>query len=348
MQKQDIFYNGTKLLSLSDIDGKKPELYLCTTNRSGGKTTYFSRLVVNRFLKRKEKFGLLYRYNYELDDVSDKFFADIKRLFFPSMEMTSKSRAKGIYHELFLNGEPCGYAISINSADMIKKNSHLFSDIECMIFDEFQSESKHYCSKEVQKFISIHTSIARGNGQAVRHVPVFMLTNQVSILNPYYVELGISQRLRDDTNFLRGSGFVAEFGFIQEVSDQQKQSAFNRAFSSNAYTKYSTENVYLSDSRSFIGKPHGRSLYLCTMKYENKNYAVREYCESGYLYCDDKPDLTHPLKIVVTTVDHSINYVMLKRNSIFLGGLRSLFERGCFRFKDQQCKEVILKALAYI
>ena len=58
------YYDGTKLLSMKDLNGKTPELYLCTTNRTGGKTTYFGRLVVNRFIKHGKKFALLYRYNY--------------------------------------------------------------------------------------------------------------------------------------------------------------------------------------------------------------------------------------------------------------------------------------------
>ena len=70
------YYDGTKLLSMKDLNGKTPELFLCTTNRTGGKTTYFGRLVVNRFIKQGKKFALLYRYNYELDDVADKFFKD--------------------------------------------------------------------------------------------------------------------------------------------------------------------------------------------------------------------------------------------------------------------------------
>ena len=76
------YYDGTKLLSLSDINGNKPEIYIVTTNRTGGKTTYFGRLAVKRFLSGKGKFALLYRYNYELDDVADKFFKDIGTLFF--------------------------------------------------------------------------------------------------------------------------------------------------------------------------------------------------------------------------------------------------------------------------
>ena len=67
------YYDGTKLLSLKDINGNKPEIYLCTTNRTGRKTTYFGRLVVNRFIKSGKKFGLIYRYNYELDDVATSF-----------------------------------------------------------------------------------------------------------------------------------------------------------------------------------------------------------------------------------------------------------------------------------
>ena len=58
------YYDGTKLLSMLDINGRKPELFLCTTNRSGGKTTWFNRLLVNRYKKKGEKFGLIYRFNY--------------------------------------------------------------------------------------------------------------------------------------------------------------------------------------------------------------------------------------------------------------------------------------------
>ena len=224
------YYDGTKLLSMLDLNGKKPEIYMCTTNRTGGKTTYFGRLCVNRFLDKGEKFALIYRYNYELDDVADKFFKDLKGLFFPDKTMTAKKRAKGIFQELFINDISCGYAIALNSSDSIKKYSHLFSDITRMIFDEFQSESNHYCTDEITKFLSIHTSIARGQGEQVRYVPVFMLANQVSIINPYYVAMGICNRLNGETKFLRGDGYVLEQGFIESASDSQKESGFNRAF----------------------------------------------------------------------------------------------------------------------
>lgn len=350
------YYDGTKLLSMLDIDGNRPELYLCTTNRTGGKTTFFGRMLVNKFIKKHEKFALLYRYNYEIDNVADKFFKDIGNLFFKDYTMESKRMAKGIYHELFLHfpnededEEPwsCGYAISINSADQIKKYSHLFSDVQSILFDEFQSETNHYCPDEIRKFLSIHTSIARGNGQQVRYVPVYMISNPVSIINPYYVEMGISTRLQENTKFLKGHGFVLENGYVESASNAQKESGVNKAFSFNQYTAYSSEAVYLNDNKAFIEKPMGDSKYVATIHYEGRDYAIREYYNEGIVYCDDHADMTYPVKIAVTTDDHRVNYVMLRNNDVFIIRMRFFFERGCFRFKDMLCKEAVMKMISY-
>lgn len=341
------FYDGTRLLSMKDINGNEPEIYICSSNRSAGKTTFFNRWCVKKFIENKEQFILLYRYNYELSDIAHKFFDEIKALFYPHYTMTSKSCAKGVYHELFLNNTTCGYAVSINNADQLKKMSHIFSKCVRILFDEFQSESGHYCSNEVQKFISLHTSIARGGGKQVRRVPVYMLGNFVSLLNPYYVELGISQRLRIDTNFLRGNGYVLEQGFYTSASDAQKKSAFNIAFEKNSYVSFASEKCYLNDNNAFIERPSGRSTYVCTVKYESGLYAIRLYPDKGIVYCDNSVDETFPRKIVVTTADHEINYVMLKQNDVFISMLRWYFEKGCFRFKDLKCKNTILNLCAY-
>lgn len=350
------YYDGTKLLSMKDLSGKEPELFLCTTNRTGGKTTYFNRLAVRRYLRDGTKFALLYRYNYELDDVSEKFFKDIKSLFFSNYFMTSKSKARGLYHELYISTsetdedyqQHCGYAISLNNADGIKKYSHIFNDVGFIIFDEFQSETNHYCADEITKFLSIHTSIARGQGEQVRHVPVYMIGNQVSIINPYYNELEISSRLTAETNFLRGDGWVLENGFIESASVAQKDSGVNRAFKRNNYVAYSSENVYLNDNLAFIEKPsNSMGRYLGTLRYKGRDYGIKEYREEGFIYCDDKPDNTYPLKISVTTEDHNINYVMLRNNDLFITNLRYYFERGAFRFKDLRCKEALMKCISY-
>lgn len=341
------YYDGTKLLSMKDLNGREPELFMVTTNRTGGKTTWFSRYLVKKFKQGKGKFCLIYRFNYELSDCAEKFFKDIHGLFFPDDEMTSRPMAKGIFHEMFLNDIPCGYAIALNNADAIKKYSHLFNDVERMLMDEFQSETNKYCTDEIRKLLSVHTSIARGNGKQIRYVPVYMCGNTVSLLNPYYASLGISDRLKKETNFLRGDGFVLEQGFIQSASDAQLDSGFNRAFASSDYVMYASQNVYLNDNFSFIDKPEGRGRYCYTVKYLKKHYAIYEYDSLGIMYVTDNYDSSFPNKLSLTTDDHNINYVMIAKNALLINLFRMLFNQGCFRFKNLDCKQMIIKLLSY-
>ena len=63
-----------------------------------------------------------------------------------------------------------------------------------------------------------------------------------------------------------------EQSFLESVSEAQKASGFNRAFSNNSYVAYSSENVYLNDNTSFIEKPEGSSNYLCTIRYNGNDY----------------------------------------------------------------------------
>ena len=255
--------------------------------------------------------------------------------------------AHGIFHELYLDGRSCGYAITLNSADQLKRYSHLFSDVDRILFDEFQSETNHYCDKEVKKFQSIHTSIARGNGEQTRYVPVYMMSNPVTILNPYYSAMKIGSRLQSNTKFLRGTGWVLEQGYVDSAAKAMKQSGFAKAFAEDDYMKYSTEAVYLNDNYSFVETMQGRCKYVCTLRYMGKEYGVKEYVEKGVVYVDDKPDLTYPYKITVTTNDHQINYLMLQRHDMFIMNMRFLFSKGAFRFKNLECKEATLAVLSY-
>lgn len=351
-----MYYNGQKLLTMKDIDGLRPEYFIVDGNRASGKTTFFNKYLVSNFLKKGEKFALLYRFNYELDNCSNKFFKDIQALFFSNYEMSDKSQSKGMYHELFIrkiNNEneiewtSCGYAIALNNADSIKKMSHLFSDTCVILFDEFQSETGHYCSKELTKFQSIHASLARGHGEMSKYLPVIMLSNSVSSINPYYSAFGISERLNKNTKFLRGTGFVLERNFNQDASNAIKKSAFSRAFKNSDYTEYASSNTFLNDSPTFIEKMNGNGHYCFTLKSEGREYGVIEYTEKGIIYVNDKPDKSNKNKIAVDINDHDINYILLNRYDEYISKLKFYFERGCFRFKNQSCKNALMRLLAY-
>lgn len=341
------FYDGTKLLSMKDINGREPDIYLSTGNRSIGKTTWFNRYFVKDFIKRHKKFCLVFRWNYELSDCSEKFFKDIQRLFFPNYEMEEKRRANNIFVELFLNQQSCGYCVSLNNADALKKFSHLLSDVDKMLFDEFQSENNHYCPNEINKLLSIHTSIARGNGEQVRRVPLYMCANKVSIINPYFLSLGISDRLKDDTNYLKGDGFVLEQTFIESVATAQLDSAFNRAFKNEDYVAYAAQNVYLNDNTAFIERPSGMSNYIATVRSNNTDYSIRYYITEGIYYIDKNIDSDYKIKLSFNADSHTKDYIMVGTTSPYVIMLRGAFERGLVRFKNQECKSAFFDMLRY-
>lgn len=339
------FYDGTKLLSMKDINGHQPEIYMITSNRSAGKTTFFSRYFVNRFLKYGEKFGLLYRWKYELDDVSSSFFNEIHTLFFNTHEMTAKRRSKGLYVELFLDDKSCGYAFCINSANQLRNRSHLLSDIHRILFDEFQSETNSYVPSEVEKLLSIHISLARGGGKSSKYLPVFMCSNPVTLLNPYYVKLGISERLSMSTKFLRGNGWILEQGYSDTAGKALKESAFNSAFRNSQYFQYASEAVYLLDNQDFIESCKPPFQYLLTFKVDNSLYSIKK-CDT-IIYIDTSVDKTAKGKIAASLSDHTPDYRLLRVTDSWIGILRTYFNQGFIRFKNLQCKQAFYKLVSY-
>ena len=339
-----MYYNGDRLLSYVDIDGKRPEIFIVESNRSAGKTTYFAKKLIDNFLKKDEKFIVIYRWAYEIKNCADSFFGSVNSLFFPKSTMTQRT-VEGKYAEFILDNKLCGYGIALNSANYIKRRSNAFNDVTSIFFDEIQPEDNCYCPQEIDKFISIHTSVARGGGQQVRYVPVYMCSNSVSLLNPYYSALGISERLQQNTKFLRGSGFVLERNHNESAQMAQKNSAFNRAFAKSEYVQYASESLYLNDNNSFIGKPSGKNRYICTIRYNNTDYAVRLY--GDILYCDTSIDKTCAIKISAQTADHTTDFVLASANVVLLQKLREHFAFGKFRFKNLECKAAILHTLSY-
>ena len=338
------YYSNQTLLSKLDINNKKPEIYICTGNRTAGKTFNFNSYLVNQYLKNKSQFMLLYRNKYELEDVDKKFYSDIEDKFYPHV-LTTKYICKKNFVEIYLDDKICGFAVSLRGADIVKKYSHYFNNVQRMLFDEFQSEDNVYLPNEVDKLISIHTSVARGHGKAVRYVPVYLLSNTVSILNPYYSALGIAERIQEKTRYLRGDGFVFELTLNKAASEKQKESAFNRAFAGNKQIDFMIENIYLNDNKCLIDKNVNKTRYICTLKNESNFYGVY-FTDAGFYYIDNTYDKTNTF-ILACNVGDVDDVARFDRSSMTINTLRRAFNNGMFRFKNLECKKVIIDLLHY-
>lgn len=340
------YYDGTKLLSLKDQNRKTPEVYICTTNRNGGKTTFFNRWRINAWKKRKEKTIWYFRYQTELENAAESIFKSQKELFFPGLSYTQQLRLKGKYADLFLNGCHMGYAIALNSADGIKKYSSLFYDANWIIFDEFQPETNQYCPNEITKFLSLHTSLARGGGLQVRYLPIVMISNAVTLLNPYYTAMGISSRLRSKDHFVRGNGYVMEQGYISTASARARESAFNQAFAGHSYLDYAAQNTYLLDNQDMIKDYTGPKSYLATV-YDEIALSVQFIQSHSTVYFCKQVDYDFPLAISTRPEYMKDGVIHKKSNPVLIKTLRQYFDLGRCRFDSLESKQACFNLLSF-
>lgn len=348
------YHDGRKLLSLKDLNKETPEIYIDTTNRTAGKTTFYNGYLVNRFLEYGEKFCLLYRKKYELDIVERTFFDDIKNIFFQGLEMTGEPQAQGSIIYLYLgviganakDRVQCGYAISINSSDEVKKMSHLLSDVQRILLDEFQLESRKYLKNELQSVISIHDSIARGAGQQSRYVPLILVGNLLDLYNPYYEALGISQRLDIKTNYMRGDGWVLAQGFNAVAARKIATTGFHRAFAGHDYTAVSEKKEYLFDETNNIRKDiPNAGYYIGTIVAKKRKYGVRIVEEYNCIYVSQKSEPSWKNCTAATEEDIAENTIYIRNGKLRETLKRNLHSNSLY-FDSMESKKAAL-ALIY-
>ena len=348
--KQDPdFYNGYRLLAMTDTNKRKPEIYIAASNRSAGKTTFYNGYALHKFLQKGKKFLLLYRRRYEIDQAADGFFKDIKKLFYPELSMVQERGIKNVFDKLHVSRDiekaplyHCGYVTSISAAEQIKKYSHLLSDIDMIIFDEAFPEDDRYMKNEIDLFMSVHDSLARGNGQMSKYLPVIIIGNLISVFNPYFDALGIIDTLQLTSNFMRGDGFVIEQNFNEISAARHAESAFHRALSSAAYNAATQEKRYINTAYDMIDNSVadiGR--YIATIRYNKNLYSVR-YNEAGFFYyVSDTPDPRYKMQHAATEADITEKSIY-DPGSIYRKMLKDRYRKNQVRFRTLKCKDAAL------
>lgn len=341
------YYDGYKLLHKKDLDNQTPEIFICTGNRAAGKSYYFKRFLVDNFVKdNNKKFMVLFRKRDEMGDALEAFMEDIKtdkcftRLL--QFDYECKSEMSGAYQVWYLNGCEMAFATYMNAAEKIKRSAARFIDVEWMFFDEVQSEVYAYVENEVSKFISIHTSVARGKGKQSRYLPVILVGNSASMANPYFLTLGISERYIPEAKFIRGEGWVAEFTQNKAAEEALKESRFNKAFRNNKYIQYATENSFLLDFTNFVEKMSLKdAVFVYHFIVEEKHIGCWFLNDQNMFYFCAKYDPSEKA-IALLKEDHSKETLY---HVMSIDRLRQHFDRGFVRFETLEISNIIIERL---
>lgn len=345
-------YDNTQLLECTDATGKKPGVYfVCSRGRNAGKSYSFSRTLIERFLDTGEKFALITRYRKGLGGLGDGIMGVYIRDKHPLMTIEEIIKMKGVYSEIYLcyvNKEGksvknlAGYGLAIAAAGDIKTYSSTFSDVWAMFFDEFQPDNGRYLKDEVRQLIMIQTSLARGVGQKVKDLPIFMCSNTINITNPYFVYTGLIKHIQADTRLYKGDGYVYERCVVEGLAQKLESTGVARAFRGLDYLNYSNDNSWLVSDNGIICKPKnwGRATYIATLSNGDLRVGVRKYPEVGLLYLSKKIDKTCT-QVYNVSLNGMLNIPLIKSSFIF-ELIRTYFNAGQLRVSDGVVKDLVL------
>lgn len=340
-----MFYDGNKLLSLKTLTGDRPEIYFCVGNRMGGKSFYFKRLCMRRYVEHGEKFAIFVREVNDVKGRSESFWADIGPIHWPGWKLRQKKLLEGKAAKLELqrgDGKPwehCGYVICIKFVRPIKENSAMFADACRIFFDEFQDEDRKYLPGEVEKFNSVRMSIGRGGAEAAhtRYVPVYMCCNAITIFNPYYDYWRIQKRLDPRAHYIRGSCWVLE-QFYSDTADEAVRGTFSGV--SQKELDYAAGNKWLLDDNKYIKDLKGQKYPVLNAVHNGDLFGL---WRSGNIYFfSQKVSDGLPVSISFNLDDHEDGDIMIPQNAPLIKSLRQMYMENRIYFDCGKSKNAFL------
>lgn len=328
------YYNGYRLLKMSGLENVPPEIFICAGNRTGGKSFFFKRFLTLLNKEYNTQFLWVTRKITQVIGCSRSFYEDICHCDDIGTEWEIEVYARNV-KSLSYNGNIVGYFTYLNYATDLKELSNMFNCVDVIVKDEFQSEVNEYVEDEMIKIRSIHKSVSRGYGQKTRYCPNIWIGNQTSIINPYYVSLGIHKRLRPDTHYMRGKGYALEVFFNEEASRKSRESAFETAFGEDEYSQSANQNIFL-DNTSFI-----KRMDTSKMRPQFSIGVLKQWYSvwhAGTCFYVSTQKITRGTRFAIDVDSHTDNSILLRRSDPVFRSMKEYFDKGRFYFENLEAK----------
>lgn len=316
---RSIFWDIGRTLTYSDRI-----FFFIVGNRGGGKSYGAKKKAIDNFIKRKEQFGYIRRYQDDLKKPMKQFFKDIMWEY-PDYEF--KVDGDKFYirlkpsndKEKWKEEDIAGYGFVLSTAD--NKKSIPYPDITLLIFDEFllNKGNQRYLPNEPEKLLDLYETVARPGTNHPR-VLLFLLANAISVTNPYFLYWKLSMPTRKDRNnkyiWLHPTRpILVEDVRIQAFIDKKKDTEFGQLVEGTSYADYSIENKFLLDDDTFIEKKGKFATYFFTFNYKEHSFGVWHDYNEGKMWVSKDIDPYYPLVYALTLKDHKPNTMLIKTKS---------------------------------
>ena len=284
-----MYYDYAKILSYNAF------FNFLIGERGVGKTYGATKFVVKQAINKNSEFVYIRRYKSDLKKSVPKLFDElIKNEEFPDNTLTTKG------NKFYVDDEIVGYAIALSEANSYKSTN--FSKVKYIIYDEFiiENSSQHYINNEVEVFLSMIETIAR-----MRRVNVFLLGNNVSMINPYFLFFNITQPYNSDIKTYKDGLILVQVMKNEEYRQAKRESDFGKIVEGTDYSNYAIENQPRFDNKDFIEKKSKNARCTFSFKYKDNIYGVWFDYSVGKIFVST--DASTNICFSCTLEDHSPN-----------------------------------------
>lgn len=319
--KKDLWYNGNELLS-------KQRLFNFVIGvRGGGKTFYWKKRCIERFLKYGEQFIYLRRYQTELTEMSNWASALQRQGYFKDHKFEcSKKYIK-------IDGVIAGYIGTLSRIQHLKSNEYPL--VRSIIFDEFLIDKGHlrYLDNEGGMLFDLAETIFRDRDKGCS---IVCIGNSISVVNPMFTYFKIKPIIYErftlgKTNTINESVCI-EMYTNTEYSDMKLNTRLGRMARHSDWGAYAYENKFLRDNNSFIKKREGGLVYSCTIIYEGEKYGIWNDFKDGSFYCDKIIEPKCEIVIAVDVNDLNAQYKLFNWK-----GFKNYVEFVAFSMQEGKC-----------
>lgn len=305
--------------------------------RGIGKTYGLKKDCISRYKKKGKQFLYLRRYKTDLKKIKTFLNDQFENFKDDEFKITGGSN----FTTFYINGCEMGYATSLTSFASLKSTSYV--DVDTIILDEFIPEKagfNAYVPNEVEILLNIIDSIFRQ-----REGHVYLLANNVSIVNPYFSYFGISPNPEKEFNTFKGSDSVEQIIVQICHSDYKKgnkeKSKFHKLISGTTYGDYNAGN-FAYDTNDFIRKKTPECDYLCTLYFEGIYYGAWVDMNTGYIYINQQINKEYGYCYNIgTTSRENMIIAKLWRKDQRLNVLIRSYRDGCVYYNNQETKRLL-------
>ena len=341
-----------KLSSNAYFDGGRLISYGCPISiacgvRSVGKTYYYKKRCIKRFINNGYTWAYLRRYDEQLKkQLQEKgFFSDlIANNEFPHHDIRVNGRIMEIKREDEKNFHTFGEFFALNAFENKKgANDAAMHDI---VLDEFIKSKgmSRYLSNEVDALYDVWETFDRKEDR----IKLTMLGNAIDMINPYFLEWGISitEGMPEYTRWHRGTVALQITEGSEEFKKRGDESNIAKVTRGSSYDAMSRYNSFGNLSDDFVVKAlpvSAKCMY--GLSFQGHMYTVWNDSKAGEYYVMKARKPKNTMVFALTRDDMRPNIIMLERSSKLLQMLSRMYRYGYCFFDSVRTREQFLNIL---